>query len=102
MGDSKQYLLTWGYNEEHVDRQSNNPQEEHNHHRQTSTRTQRFPLVITFHSRLPEITNILLHVLHTSDRLKDVVADSPVVAFRRPKNLKGLATSSCRIEITQT
>ena len=95
----KQHLLTRGYNEELVDRQMERaiiiPRENtlQNHQRQTSMRIQRLPLVITYHLGLPKIANILkkhLPILHASDGLRDAVPDPPMVAFRRPKNLRDL------------
>ena len=64
-----------------------------NHQRQTSMRIQRLPLVITYHPGLPKIANILkkhLPILHASNRLRDAVPNTPMVAFRRPKNLRDL------------
>ena len=95
----KQHLLTRGYNEELVDRQMERaiiiPRENtlQNHQRQTSMRIQRLPLVITYHPGLPKIANILkkhLPILHASGRLRDAVPNPPMVAFRRPKNLRDL------------
>ena len=55
--------------------------------------TNRVPLVTTFHPSLPPLRTILHsnhHILHTSDRLLQAVPDTPIVAFRRPRNLKDL------------
>ena len=92
----KQHLLTRGYNEELVDRQMERaiiiPRENtlQNHQRQTSMGIQRLPLVITYHPGLPNILKKHLPILHASDRLRDAVPDPPMVAFRRPKNLRDL------------
>ncbi len=51
------------------------------------------PLVTTFHPSLPslrKITNDSHHILHTSDRLVRAIPDSPVLAYRRPRNLRDL------------
>ncbi|XP_072169503.1 uncharacterized protein [Diadema setosum] len=55
--------------------------------------TDRIPLVTTFHPNLPSLHNILRdnhHILHTSDRLSQAVPDTPILAYRRPHNLKDL------------
>ena len=49
------------------------------------------PLVTTFHPNLPPLRRILTnnhHILHTSDRLQQAVPDAPILAYRRPRNLK--------------
>ncbi|XP_072026492.1 uncharacterized protein [Amphiura filiformis] len=53
----------------------------------------RVPLVVTFHPNLPSlrsITNDNHHILQTSDRLQRAVPDSPILAYRRPRNLRDL------------
>ena len=51
----------------------------------------RVPLVVTFNPKLPpirDITNDNHHILHTSDRLQRAVPDPPILAYRRPRNLR--------------
>ena len=53
----------------------------------------RVPLVVTFHPNLPPLrntTNDNHHILHTSDRLQRAVHETPVLAYRRPRNLRDL------------
>ena len=53
----------------------------------------KIPLVTTFHPCLPplrKITNDNHHILHTSDRLASAVPETPVLAYRRPRNLRDL------------
>jgi hypothetical protein len=53
----------------------------------------RIPLVVTFHPKLPPLRNITNdnhHILHTSDRLQQAVPDTPILAYRRPRNLRDL------------
>ena len=53
----------------------------------------RVPLVVSFHPNLPplrSITNDNHHILHTSDRLQQAVPDTPILAYRRPRNLRDL------------
>jgi len=53
----------------------------------------RIPLVITFSRALPNIGRIIrrhLHTLHTSDRMKEVFSEPPLVAFRRDCNLQDI------------
>ncbi|XP_041472560.1 uncharacterized protein LOC121421825 [Lytechinus variegatus] len=55
--------------------------------------TDRIPLVTTFHPNLPPLRNILCdnhHILHTSDRLQQAFPDTPLLAYRRPPNLRDL------------
>ena len=50
-------------------------------------------MVTTFHPNLPplrKITNDNHHILHTSDRLAQVAPDNPILAYRRPRNLRDL------------
>ena len=53
----------------------------------------RIPLVVTFHPNLPPLRNITNdnhRILHTSDRLQRAVPETPVLAYRRPRNLRDL------------
>ena len=53
----------------------------------------RVPLVVTFHPQLPRLGKILrdhLPTLHISNKMKEAVPSPPLVANRRPKNLKDL------------
>ena len=62
-------------------------------HPQQHRSTQRVPLVITYHPALSRTSRTLrkhLNVLHISDRLKAAIPDPPIVAFRRPHNLRDL------------
>ena len=57
----------------------------------------RVPLVVTYHPsppNLPSITKGNIPVLHASRRLKNAISESPIVAYRRPKNLRDLLVSS--------
>ena len=47
----------------------------------------------TYYPRLPrlnKITRNYLPVLHVSQRLKEAIPDAPIIAFRRPRNLRDL------------
>lgn len=51
------------------------------------------PLVLTYHPSLPPIRKIAHanhHILHTADRLQRAVPEPPIVAFRRPPNLRDI------------
>ena len=53
----------------------------------------RIPLLVTFHPNLPplhNITNDNNRILHTSDCLQRAVPETPVLAYRRPRNLRDL------------
>ena len=54
-------------------------------------KTARIPLVVTYHPILPtfkSITKRHLSTLHTSERLREAFSLPPLIAFRRPKNLR--------------
>ena len=53
----------------------------------------RVPLVVTYHPNLPNLTALTknnLPVLHASSRLKKTIPERPLIAYRRPKNLRDL------------
>ena len=53
----------------------------------------RVPLIVTYHPGLPPLKSILhkyLPILNVSQRLGPAVKDPPLVAYRRPPNLKDL------------
>ena len=59
--------------------------------RPRKTPLNRVPLVTTYHpglTSLARITKKHLPILHTSQRLKQALPNPPLVAFRRPKNLR--------------
>ena len=56
-------------------------------------KTARIPLVVTYHPNLPSLkltTNQHHSILNTSERLRKAFPSFPLIAFRRPKNLKDL------------
>lgn len=56
-------------------------------------RLNRTPLVTTYHPSLTNLTKMIrrhLPILHTSQRLRKVFPNPPIVAFRRPRNLRDL------------
>ena len=62
----------------------------------------KIPLVVTYHPSLPpirQITSANHHILHTSDRLQRAIPEEPMIAFRRPPNLRNLLV---RAEIPPT
>ena len=59
----------------------------------SSASNTKIPLVTTFHPNLPplrKITSNNHHILHTSDRLARAAPDNPILAYRRPRNLRDL------------
>ncbi|PIK49128.1 hypothetical protein BSL78_13997 [Apostichopus japonicus] len=53
----------------------------------------KLPLVVTFHPNLPplqKITSNNHNILLTSDRLQRAVPEKPIIAYRRPRNLRDL------------
>ena len=65
--------------------------------RSKRTKSNCVPLVTTFHPNLPNlrrITKSFFPLLHTSSRLKQAIPETPIVAYRRPKNLRDLLVSA--------
>ena len=57
----------------------------------------RILLVVTYHPDLPPLSKILcnhLPILHVSERMKLAIPNPPLVANRRPRNLKELLTKA--------
>ena len=53
----------------------------------------RVPMVTTYHPVLKDLTNILkkhIPILHSNKRMSEVFKDPPMMAFRRPRNLKDM------------
>jgi len=78
--------------------------------------TERIPLVITYSKYLLDIGKILRkheRTLHRSDRMREFFPDSPLLAFRRDKNICntlvhtktnkaiGIDTRSCHCDISR-
>ena len=61
------------------------------------TQVARIPLVVTYNPDLPPVRKIVYKrwkILHEDERLEKVFKNPPVVAFRKPKNLKDLLVRS--------
>ncbi len=57
----------------------------------------RVPLVTTYHPQLPKLGSIVnkhMPTLHLSPKLRDAISEPPVIAYRRPKNLRDLLVSA--------
>ena len=94
--DLKEHLLSRGYKESMIDLQIQIaaivPRQValQCHARSTLGRT---PLVITYHpslNNLPAVLTKHFPILHTSKKLNNALPNPPMVAFRRPRNLKDL------------
>ena len=95
--DLNTYLLARGYQETAVNlqiqRAANIPRHETLQPRPPRPPPNRTPLVVTYHLSLfslARITKKHLPVLHTSAILKQAIPNPPLVAYRRPKNLRDL------------
>ena len=56
-------------------------------------KSDRIPLVVNYHPDLPPLSKILrdhLPILHVSEKMKLAIPNPPLVANRRPRNLKDL------------
>ena len=61
--------------------------------RKNQKKTARTPLVVTYHPMLPSFQSTTRQhqtILQTSERLRKLFPSLPLIAFRRPKNLKDL------------
>ena len=92
----KTYLQDRGYEgtelQHQIDRASNIDRNDALQTKQRNT-TERTPMVVTYHPDLPPLSKILrkhLPVLHISEKMKQSVPYPPLVAYRRPRNLKDL------------
>ena len=57
----------------------------------------KIPLVVNFHpalSGISRIVSLLWPILHTLKDMKNVFGENPIVAFRRPRNLRDKLVSS--------
>ena len=93
----KTHLLDLGYKGTAVDlqiqRATNIPRHEILQPHPPSPPLNRTPLVVTYHPNLTTLARIVkkhLPILHTSSRLKQAIPNPPLVAFRRPTNLRDL------------
>ena len=63
----------------------------------TKEQKARIPMVVTFNPDLPpmrRIVNQRWNLLHEDERLKKVFKNRPIIAYRKPKNLKDLLVRS--------
>ena len=93
----KQYFLSRGYNEQHLEKEFNRAlditREASLQSKPNQEKSVRIPLVVTYHPILPSfhsITKRHLSILHTSERLREALRHPPLIAFRRPRNLRDL------------
>ena len=101
--EMKQHFLQRGYNEQILESQFQKvagltrDETLHHHEREKETRP---VLVTTFDPRQPplgQITKKHHHILHLSDKIWKAVPEPPLIAYRRPKNLRDLLV---RAEVT--
>ena len=94
VGELKTYLVARGYNEAEVTRQIGKATEQKREDLlipRIKNKEQVTPLVVTFHPDLPPLTRILRNnqcVINTSPRLRGALPEPPLVAYRRPPNLR--------------
>ena len=93
----KSHLLHRGYKssfvQDEIDRASHIRREDALTPRTRTCHNKRVPLVVTYHPNLPNLTALTknnLPVLHASSLLKKAIPEWPLIAYRRPKNLRDL------------
>ena len=92
------YLVNRGYNKKYVKRQFEEvqsiPREDLLKPKRKQKETKKFPLVLDFNPRLPNVGKIIrenLHLLHASPTLAKLFpAGSIIPSFRRPRNIKDI------------
>ena len=100
LSDLKTFLLNRNYSSKTINKafkKLRNINRSDTFKRQHKTKTDRVPLVTTFHPGLPHLPEILhkyLPILHSSNRCKEAIPHCPIVSFRRPKNLKDILVRS--------
>ena len=99
--DLKEHLTRCGYDETTVQQQIERAK--HLHQEDTlrppteKATNKRTPLVVSYHPNLPHLTALTkekLPILHASNCLKQAIPKLPIVAYRRPKNLRDLLVSA--------
>ena len=61
--------------------------------RSNNRNSNRVPLVVTYHPNLPKLQRTIRryhHILQDSERLREAIPSLPIIAFRRPRNLRDL------------
>ena len=91
----KRHLIKRGYREQQLDNEIHRAlaisRENCLQSRPNQDRSARIPLVVTYHPILPNLQSITrrhLSTLHTSELLREAFSLPPLIAFRRPKNLR--------------
>ena len=98
-GELKQHLQRRGYQEHKletaVQQAATRRREDCLQPREKERDNTRTPLIVTYHPSLPLLGNITRqhqHLLQLSERMKKAVPAPPIIAYRRPKNLRDLLT----------
>ena len=93
----KQHFLSLGYHDQHLEnefkRALDKSREACLQLKSNQENTARIPLVVTHHPILPSFhltTKRHLSILHASDPLRRAFEHPPLIAFRRPRNLRDL------------
>lgn len=93
----KQHLMARGYGELAVEQQirraASVPRVESLQPHPRRQPQKRVPLVVTYHPSLANLARVArkhLPMLHTSQRLRRAIPEPPLIAFRRPRNLRDL------------
>ena len=93
----KQFLFARGYGGDLIEQQFNRVRAKSRgkilSQNRADPKPERTPLVITWHPQLRALQQLLretLPILHSSPRLRNIFRDPPLVAFRRPPNLRNI------------
>ena len=100
VGQLKQHLLSRGYPPKVIDKQVRKATSIPRSvalQRQEKKECSRIPFVVTYNPTLPAIVSTMhkyLPILHASSRCKEAIPEPPMVAFRRPTNVKDMVVRS--------
>ena len=104
----KTYLVARGYDGEEIAKQIRKATEQNRQELlkpKVKNKEQVTPLVVTFHPDLPHLTRILRDhqcIINTSLQLKGALPKPPLVAYRRPPNLRDLLVRAAYRQTKET
>jgi hypothetical protein len=97
INEIKKNLCKWGYTKRSIDNELKKVDKlDRNNllqYRSDKSKTDRVPFVLTYSKGLPHVREIIkkkMTVLYNSEKMKKVFIKSPILAFRRDKNLKNI------------
>ncbi|XP_072050367.1 uncharacterized protein [Amphiura filiformis] len=90
----KQQLINRGYQEDNISNQitkAASTTRENSLKYKIKSKSKRVPLVVTYHPRLPHLSEIIRkqwHMIETNPRLHKALPEVPLISYKRPPNLR--------------